>query len=49
MGMHGGDAPELIKGCGRIPDGLKFELDIKSKFFLKNEIPRNPEIRVSFG
>jgi hypothetical protein len=29
---HGGAAPELIKGCGRCPEGLRFELEIKSEF-----------------
>jgi hypothetical protein len=30
--MRGEGAPKLIYGCGRSPEGLKFELEIKSKF-----------------
>jgi hypothetical protein len=29
MGMREGGAP---KGCGRSPEGLRFELEIKSEF-----------------
>jgi hypothetical protein len=32
MGMREGGAPKLISGCGRSPKGLRFELEIKSKF-----------------
>jgi hypothetical protein len=32
MGMHEGGTPKLIYGCGRTPDALGFELDIKSVF-----------------
>jgi hypothetical protein len=32
MEMRGGDAPKLIQGCGRSPEGLIFKLEIKSKF-----------------
>jgi hypothetical protein len=32
MGMRGGGAPKLIKGCRRSPEGLRFELEIKSEF-----------------
>jgi hypothetical protein len=32
MGRHGGGAPKLIQGCGRSPEGLRFELEIKSEF-----------------
>jgi hypothetical protein len=37
MGMHGGCAPKVIKGCGRSPEGLRFELEIKSEFNWKIE------------
>jgi hypothetical protein len=37
MKMHVGGAPELILDCGRSPDGLNFELDIKSEFPLKTK------------
>jgi hypothetical protein len=32
MGMHGGGAPKLILGCGRSPEALGFELEIKYEF-----------------
>jgi hypothetical protein len=32
MGIRGGGAPKLIQGCERSSEGLRFELDIKSKF-----------------
>jgi hypothetical protein len=32
MGMRGRGAPKLIEGCGRSPEGLRFELEIKSEF-----------------
>jgi hypothetical protein len=32
MGMRGGGAPKLIKGCERSPEALGFELEVKSEF-----------------
>jgi hypothetical protein len=32
MGMHGGGAHMLIKGCESSPEALGFELEIKSEF-----------------
>jgi hypothetical protein len=32
VGMRGGGAPKLIYGCGRSPEGFRFELEIKSEF-----------------
>jgi hypothetical protein len=32
MGMHGESTPELIYGSGKSPEGLRFELEIKSEF-----------------
>jgi hypothetical protein len=32
MKMHGGYAHELIEGCGRSLNGLKFELEMKFEF-----------------
>jgi hypothetical protein len=32
MGMRGGSTPKLILGCGRSPEGLRFELEIKFEF-----------------
>jgi hypothetical protein len=35
MKMHGGYAHELIEGCGRSLNGLKFELEMKFEFIWK--------------
>jgi hypothetical protein len=32
MGVRGGGAPKLIYECGRSPEALGFELEIKSEF-----------------